>query len=189
MHVAFVGMSRSGKTTLAQMIAKGLVAKGKHVGVFDPLLDPRWKATGADTITADPFELLHKCKTTIGGHWFWEEWGPYLKNHASPEVRRAVPAFAWLGTSSRHLGQSQYFIAHSWQDLIHVRGQCDCVYAFAQGNKSAALMAEDFARPSIAMELPRFSRGKFKWLQKMADNDRDGTIDFARRRLRWLKPP
>lgn len=188
MHGAFVGMSRSGKTTLAQMIAGGLASKGKRVGVFDPLLDPKWKATGAEVVTADPFELLHLCKTSIGGHWFWEEWGPYLKNHASPEVRKLLPAFAWLGTSSRQLGHSQWFIAHRWQDLLHVREQLDCVYAFAMGNKSAALMAEDFARPALPLELPRFPRGNFKWLRKMAESDRDGTIDFARRKLRWKKP-
>lgn len=186
MHSAFVGMSRSGKTTLAQIVAAGLVKRGRRVGVFDPLLDPRWKATGAE-VTADPFELLHTCKTSIGGHWFWEEWGPYLKNHPAAEVRKLLPAFAWLGTSSRQLGHTQWFIAHSWQDLLHVRGQLDSVYAFAQGNKSAALMAEDFARPELERELPRFGRGKFKWIVKMADNSRDGTINFARRRVRWAK--
>lgn len=192
MHTAFVGMSRSGKTTLAQIVAKGLVGKRRKVGVFDPLLDPKWEATGASIVTADPFELLHRCKTetTADGrpwHWFWEEWGPYLKNHPDGEVRRLLPAFGWLGTSSRQLGHSQWFIGHSWQDLLHVRGQLDGVYAFAQGNKSAALMAEDFARPELSHELPRLSRGNFKWVCKMSDNARCGLIDFARRRVRWAK--
>lgn len=188
MHSAFVGMSRSGKTTLAQMIAGGLVKRGRRVFVFDPLTDPKWEKTGADKVTADPFELLHLCKTTTpGAHWFWEEWGPYLRNHPEREVRRALPAFSWLGTSSRQLGHSQWFIAHTWQDLLHVRGHVDQVYAFAQGNNSAALIAEDFARPEITADLPRFSRGKFIWLRKMADEPRqDGEINFGRRRLRWL---
>lgn len=193
MHTAFVGMSRSGKTTLAQMVATGLVRKGRSVGVFDPLRDPKWEATGAAIVTADPFELLHRCKTekTAGKagawHWFWEEWGPYLRNHPDPAVRKALPAFAWLGQSSRQLGHSQWFIAHKWQDLLHVRDQLDGVYAFGQGNKSAALIAEDFAMAKLAAELPRLSRGKFKWVRKMDDNPRTGTLDFASRSVRWAK--
>lgn len=190
MHSAVVGMSRSGKTTLAQILAAGLVKRGRRVSVFDPTslhgIDPRWKATGAQLVTADPFELLHKCKTSIGGHWFWEEWGPYLRDHPDKEVRRLMPAFAWLGTSSRHLGHSQWFIAHGWKDLIHVRGHCDQVFAFGQGHKSAALMAEDFAAPDLAHELPRLSRGYFKWVVKMSDHPRHGLVDFARRRVRWV---
>jgi hypothetical protein len=192
MHGAFVGMSRSGKTTLAQIMAAGLVKRGRRVGVFDPLSDPRWKATGAEVVTADPFELLHRAKTTLGNadgirHWFWEEWGPYLKNHPVRDVRRLLPFFSWLGTSSRQIGHSQWFIGHCWQDLIHVRGHLDCVYAFKQGHNSAALMAEDFARPELPAELPRFPRGKFKWLQKMAEHAPVGQIDFRTRRVKLSK--
>lgn len=193
MHSAFVGMSRSGKSTLAQVTAAGLVRMGRRVGVFDPLRDPNWDKTGAELVTADPFELLHACKTQRtekrgrSWHWFWEEWGPYLKRHPDPSVRKLTPAFAWLGASSRQLGHSQWFIAHCWQDLIDVRGQMDQVFAFAQGHKSAALVAEDFARPELMQSLPRLSRGKFKLVSKMADNIRDGSIDFARRKMRWAK--
>lgn len=193
MHSAIVGMSRSGKTTLAQAIAAGLVKRGRRVGVFDPLRDPRWDKTGAEC-TADPFELLHSCKTTMaerrgdGCHWFWEEWGPYLRHHADPAVRKLVPAFAWLGQSSRQLGHSQWFLSHTWQDLLHVRGQCDQVFAFAQGNKSAALMAEDFARPELALMLPKQMRLKFIMVAKMSDS-RCGMIEFTRRgpMVRWVK--
>ncbi len=190
MHSAFVGMSRSGKTTLAQIIAAGLVKRGRLVGVWDPLLDPGWKRAGVEILTADPFDLLYRCKTTmVAWHWFWEEWGPYLKNHPDAEVRRRLPLFAWLGTSSRQLGHSQWFIGHAWQDLLHVRGSVDSVYAFAQGGKSAALIAEDFARPELTAELPRQTRGYFKWVQKMADQSpRTGIVDFARRRVRWVTP-
>lgn len=194
MHTAIVGMSRSGKTTLAQLVAGGLVKRGRRVGVFDPLRDPKWEATGAEIVTADPFELLHRCKTSLaerkgdGWHWFWEEWGPYLRHHPDPNVRKSIPAFAWLGQSSRQLGHSQWFLSHTWQDLLHVRGQCDQVFAFAQGNKSAALMAEDFAQPALATALPKQMRLNFKSVAKMADT-RSGKIEFTRRGpvLRWVK--
>lgn len=192
MHTAIVGMSRSGKSTLAMLIAGGLVKKGRKVGVFDPLRDPKWNATGAAIVTADPVELLYRCKTSQrerpgeAWHWFWEEWGPYLRNHPDPAVRKCLPAFAWLGTTSRQLGHSQWFLSHSWQDLLHVRGQCDQVFAFGQGHKSAALMAEDFAAPELAVELPRQNRLNFKHAAKMAEI-RSGLIEFTRRgpRVRW----
>lgn len=187
MHSAFVGMSRTGKSSLAIATAKGLVARGRPVFVFDPIHDPRWERTKA-TVIDDPFKMLHRCKTTVGGHWFWEEWGPFIKNHPEPEVRRAAPAFAWLGTTSRHLGHTQWFIAHGWQDLIHVRANCDQVFAFGQGNKSAALIAEDFARPELAQTLPRQTRGFFKWVIKADDNARQGFVAFKTGRVTWAKP-
>jgi hypothetical protein len=188
MHSAIVGMSRSGKTTLAQMIARGLVKRGRAVAVFDPLRDPNWQKTGAECV-ADPFELLHRAKTSTCRHFFWEEWGPYLRHHPDPEVRKRLPAFAWLGQSSRQLGHTQWFLSHSWQDLLHVRGQCDQAFCFAQGNKSACLIAEDFARGDVAGFLPAFPRLRFMLLRKMAEKAAIGTIDFTGRgpRLRWEK--
>lgn len=184
MHSAFVGMSRTGKTTLAMMIARGLIQRGRVVSVFDPIRDPRWEKTGAVVYT-DPFEMLHRCKTTTAGHWFWDEWGAAIKNNADPAIRKLAPAFSWLVTTSRHLGHTQWFIAQSWQDLIHVRAGCDCAYAFGQGHKSAGLVAEDFARPELADELPRFTRGFFKCIVKCDDTPRQGFVDFARRVVRW----
>lgn len=188
MHSGFVGMSRSGKTTLAQMTAAALVKRGRAVGVFDPLRDPKWDKTGAELVTADPFELLHHAKTHTRWHLFWEEWGAYIRLSADPEVRRAAPAFAWLGRTSRQLGHSNWIIAHRWQDVEPgLREQLDQCFAFAQGNKSAAMMAEDFGRPELAAQLPKLSRGVCKFVRRMADNVPIGTIDFARRRVRWAK--
>lgn len=187
MHTGIVGMSRSGKTTLARMVAGGLVMKGRSVGVFDPIADPLWKKTGAQLVTADPFQLLHHAKTHVGWHYFWEEWGAYIRLSADPEVRKASPAFAWLGRTSRQLGHSNWIIAHRWQDVEPgLREQLDVCFCFAQGNKSAVYIAEDFARPELGQMLPQLPRLKFKRVEKCADT-RSGSIEFRRNRprLRW----
>ena len=178
-HRAIVGVTRSGKTTLAQVLAAGLHSRGRFVGVFDPRSTPRqWKC---DVWTRSPYELLawaqaHNSRS-VGKpiYLFWDEWGAYVGRG----TKRAEP-FKWLGTTSRHNGQTQVVIAQAWRDIDPtLREQVDQVYAFCTAHRSAAMLADAFNRPELEEELQHLPRLFFKEVTRFAES-RSGSISFSR---------
>ena len=178
-HRAIVGVTRSGKTTLAQVLAAGLHSRGRFVGVFDPKSPAKqWRC---NLFTRNPLLLLQWAQTHSSRgegrpiYLFWDEWGPYIGSR----TKDARP-FAWLGTSSRHQGITNFFLAHGWRDLdAGLRENVDVVYAFTSGHRSAALLAEDFLDLDLSDVLPRMPRLSFKELTRFAET-RCGQISFSR---------
>jgi hypothetical protein len=174
-HTGFVGMSQSGKTTIAAAIAAGLAKRGRRVAVLDRMKDPRWK--GAELVTNDPGHFLRFALSTGGVHLFVDEWGA--------TIRKGDAAFDWLGTTSRHYGHSLWAIGHRWQQFSPaVRDQFDCLYAFRMGDGSAKLIAEDFSASELAglLTAPNFRKGQFYRVGRFADLAA-GTVDFKRGRF------
>lgn len=177
-HRAIIGVTRSGKTTLAKLLASGLRQRGKFIGVFDPVSPAGWEC---DLYSPDPVALLQWAQTHDSRHvgkpiyLFWEEWGSFVGRGT-----KAAAPFAWLGRTSRHLGQTQTVIAHRWQDVDPaLRENVDVVYAFCSGSRSAALLAEDFNAPQLIESLPKKPRLFLEEVTRFADS-RQYRISFVR---------
>lgn len=179
MNFGYVGMTRSGKTTLATMIVAGRYAAGRQVAVLDRMKDPRWKCHKRFT---DPREFLAFAMRSVGWELVADEWGVTVPRGEDDR------AFDWLGTTARHHGHAVHVICHRWTQLRPaLRDGLDNVFCFAQGKGSAALLAEEFARPEL-MEVVRFPRLQFILAARCADT-RPGTIEFRRRRPRVVWQP
>lgn len=178
MNGGFIGQTRSGKTTLATVVADGLRRRGRRLAVLDRMRDPRWGRVEFICSDADEFMSWCQAPANAGCHLFCDEWGITCGRQ---------PRFDWFGTSARHHGHSVWFVAHRWTQLSPaIRDSIDVTWAFGQGVKSASLLAEEFAAPELITLLPKMQRGKFMQVGRFADA-RPGTIDIPRRRVRWGK--
>lgn len=176
-HNGIIGMSMSGKSTLAKIMARELKRKGRRVVVLDPMGDPQWKAV-ADVATKDPTLFLLLAQTNEKIHLFADEWGISVGPHAHD--------FDWLGTTARHHGHTVWVIAHRWQQIsTTLRDNIGRAFLFGQGVHSAGLVSEEFAKRCLAADLPRLTTGNFIEVVRCRADLRRGTLDFKRKSLKW----
>lgn len=137
MHTLIIGQTESGKTTLAILIAKGLIERKKNVVVLDPMKNGNWPE---GVIHIDEIgQLMTYLKSHQSCYVFIDESGMVVDRY---EVEHQ-----WLATTSRHYGHSVYFIAQRAQ-MLHptVRDQCQCVYAFLISPKDSDILADRFIK-------------------------------------------
>lgn len=139
MHVLIVGMTASGKTTLAKKILQTYKAKGIKTAVLDPLNDPTWDA---DFQTDDPEEFLDVVYRSQSCALFIDESGTAIGRYAGP--------MQVLATQSRHFGHRAYFITQRASQLDRtVRDQCETLFLFRVGKMDGDTMAEEFGYPEL----------------------------------------
>lgn len=137
MHTLIVGITGSGKSTIAKRMAEKAKRKGKGVLVFDPYLDEY----DAHLITSDLEEFEKYVKANKNCLCIVDEAGEVLERGKRDN---------WLGTQTRHNGHDLVFICQVATMLSRpVRTSCSQVYAFRQGALSARTMAEEFACPEL----------------------------------------
>lgn len=93
-HAGIFGQTQSGKTYLAQAMARGYRKRGIPVLVLDPFLDPAWHC---DLLTRSMDELLAAAHASQGCAIFIDEAGQCIGLNPSKEIE-------WLTTGSRHRG-------------------------------------------------------------------------------------
>lgn len=137
-HSAIIGMTESGKTTLAKRMAHEYRRRGFGVLVLDPWKSPDWPA---DFVTADLGAFLRKAHASRRCALFVEEVGGFGRR----------PEFAWLFTQARHWGHATHYLSqyHSQVPPI-VRSNCARLFLFRVSASSAKEWADDFAQPAIA---------------------------------------
>jgi energy-coupling factor transporter ATP-binding protein EcfA2 len=148
MHTLILGMTESGKSTLAKMLAQTLQKSGKTVVVLDPLSD-RWAAKHVFDTPAELSEFMSKNRAC---HVFIDESGQVFDEGRNSE-------FAWIVTRSRHLGHSVYLIGQrAIQIPKTMRDQTSKLYLFTSSVSDGKILADEFNRPELARcaSLPQF---------------------------------
>lgn len=167
MHIYIIGMTESGKTTLAKSLCKDLKARGFSTSVLDPLKDPSWDC---DYITDNALEFLEHAKTERQRFLFVDEGGE--------AIGRYNKDMEWLATQSRHYGHSCVFISQSiTQTSTIIRQQCSKVFAFACGSKQTELLAEEY-RDDDLKQLGKIPQGEFFIIDRFTACVR-GRVDFS----------
>lgn len=139
MHAMICGMTESGKTTLAKILAKRIRAKGYNVVVLDPLQDPEWEA---DYQTDDPDKFMEVARNSIRCLLVVDE--------AGESVGQYDKTRHWLATRARHWGHTSFFLAQRAQMIARtVRDQCGIAYLFRMSLDDAKLMANEFAEEEL----------------------------------------
>lgn len=140
-HTLIVGMTESGKSTLAAQLSKAYHDRGIGVIVLDPLLDPRWQA---DLITADSNYFLSVVQhpDTRSCAIFIDECGEMI-GHYQHEM-------FFVATRGRHMGHNCHFITQRAKQLSPtVRDQCSFLALFSCSYPDAHEMSLNFNRPEL----------------------------------------
>lgn len=137
-HVGIFGPTMSGKTTLAQHLAREMLRQGVAVLVLDPFGE-RWPCTWQ---TDDRARFLTKAKSSRRCALFLDEAGATVAREDDAE---------WLFTRSRHWGHRLHCIGQSGTQLTPLmRGQISTLFLFRASRRVAELWAEEFAVDGIA---------------------------------------
>lgn len=140
MHTLIIGMTMSGKTTLAKTIAKQLKSSNHKVAVLDPLGDPDFDA---DFRTKDSAEFLEYAKTHQDHFLFVDESGVAMGRFNEP--------MNWLATTARHNGHLCTFISQGLTQLPPiVRGQCDRLFIFSCAKINTDLASQEWNEKKLA---------------------------------------
>lgn len=138
-HNLIIGMSHSGKTTLAKHLCRGVRAAGFRTAVLDPLGDPDFDV---DFRTKDGEEFLAYAKQNKDCFLFVDEGGS--------SIGRYNKAMEWLATQSRHYGHFSTFCTHGLTDLPKImRDQCNQLFIFCCSQSNLEIAAEEWVEPKL----------------------------------------
>ncbi|AUR85723.1 P-loop containing nucleoside triphosphate hydrolase [Vibrio phage 1.080.O._10N.286.48.A4] len=139
-HSAIVGMTESGKSSLARKMAVELQKSGIQIIVFDPLGDPEWSNCldlNNAFITDNENEFLNVYWNSKNCAVFFDEAGDYATNHNKPMIRTA--------TKGRHWGHSNFYIAQRGNLLARtIRDQCANLFMFTSSKDDAKIYSTEF---------------------------------------------
>jgi len=138
-HSLILGMTESGKTTLAKKLAAHYKANGIGVLVLDPLSDPEWQA---DYKTSNPDDFLRV---------FWEsrQCAVFI-DEAGESVGRFDDAMIRTATKGRHWGHACHYISQRGAMLSKtVRGQCRHLFMFCMALDDGKEMAKEYNCPEL----------------------------------------
>ncbi len=160
-HGLFIGMSESGKTTLAMQIAATLRQRWT-IAVLDGRRTPAWQKL-AHFWARTPAELKHYLFVTARAEKkrcmvFIDEAGSYCGVH-----QKENHDFA---TQGRHDGHSVFFISQRATQIAPIiREQCKWLYLFHSSETNARLLKEDFNKNEI-LDAPNLDQGEYLYIQK-----------------------
>ncbi len=150
MHVLILGITETGKTTLAFKIAAMQKQKGRPILVLDPDKRREWNA---DFITADPEEFLEVCKVNQSCALFIDESGQTIGRYAG--------SMQWVATNSRKWGHKAHFISQRATQIdVLMRTQCSNLFLFKQSVNDSKILAQEFVCPQL-MEACNLKKGEY----------------------------
>jgi len=130
-NVLIVGRTRSGKTTLAKMLASRVK---KKVVVFDPYLSGGWphRAIVYDNLEDVIAEIKKADESKL-----------IIIDEAASFLERDM---SWMGYLGRHYGCSFIFIAQGYKAIPPpFREACDTVFVFMLNTRQVDMICEDWA--------------------------------------------
>lgn len=138
-HSLILGISESGKTTLAKQLAQHYRANGVKNLVLDPLSDPEWPA---DFVTASQSAFL-------AVFWKSQSCMAFLDEGAE-SVGRYDQAMRQTATKGRHWGHSCHYITHRASDIAPVvRYQCRHLFLFCSARADGEILAREYNEPLL----------------------------------------
>ena len=160
MHSLIVGVTESGKSTLAKALARRAIAQGRPVLVVNPTGERGY--TGH--ITRDPALALDLAKHHLKGAYILLDEAPDYLNAYKENAQ-----YLWFLRRSRHQFHSTWIITQRAQ-LVNrnARSQCTRLYAFAQHQSDADLLAAEWNCAGLR-ELPRLQRGEFMMVKPFSE--------------------
>lgn len=176
MHSLIIGMTESGKTTLAKMLCRTLNNGGNKTAVLDPLFDDGWQC---DFQTQNSDEFLRWAKSNRSAYLFVDE--------GSISIGRYNLPMQWLATMARHWGHSATFISQGLTQLPPaVRNNCSRLYLFTAADSVSKIAAEEFNKKELR-DAEALGRGEFLIVPRYGDVRR-AKIDFKKMTILSLTP-
>lgn len=164
-HSLIIGMTLSGKSSLARRLVSQYKGRGMHSLVLDPLEDPAWTKAGAKFQTADGEYFLSLMEKTRRCALFVDESGEAIGRYAG-EMKK-------LATRSRHYGHNAHFISQRAVDIDKtIRDQCANLFLFRVSKKDAETLSDEYGYDELlgACQLQQgefISCGRFQKPQKI----------------------
>ena len=152
MHSLIVGVTESGKSTLAKTMARRAHSRGRPVLV----VNPTGEAGYCGHMTRDPQRALQLAKDNLRGAYIILDEAPDYLN-----AYKENSQYLWFLRRSRHCGHQTWILTQRAQ-LINrnARSQCTRLYAFAQHQSDADLLAAEW-NCEYLRNLPQLERGQF----------------------------
>lgn len=164
MHVLIVGITNTGKTTLAFDMAQRYIVDKRRIIVLDPDLRREWqvpqwrenitnKEIERGVMTDNPEEFLIICKNSQGCALFIDESGSMIGRYDTQ--------LEWLATQSRKWGHKSHFIMQRGSQVSPtVRNQCSSAFVFKQSPDDAKVLSNNFVCPEF-LEAPKLNKGEY----------------------------
>jgi hypothetical protein len=150
-HSLIVGMTNTGKTTLAIKIAQESKARGWPIIVLDPTFDPRWDF--ADYTTDNKNDFLYAYYNSRECRVFIDESVETASNSDKEIITTA--------TRGRHYGHQNFYIGQRAKMVArNIRTQCYQVFAFRQTPEESKLLYQDFGH-EILLECSKLPNGSY----------------------------
>lgn len=152
-HTLILGMTETGKTTLAKSMVNAYRAQGTRCGVLDPM-GTEW---GADFQTTDIEEFKYIYLNNSSMALFIDEAGLQGKYN---------DIMITTACSGRHRGHNMHYIAQSLTMLHpHLRGNCRYLAIFQIKKGDCKVLHDEYPYDSIreAWKLPQ---GHYYWLSR-----------------------
>lgn len=146
-HSLILGMTESGKTTLAKALTHQFHKQGIGVLLLDPMNDPGY---AAHYRTADPSAFLDVLWANQSCMCFVDE--------SADMVGRFDTTMQQTATKGRHFGHSCFYISQRGAQLsATVRAQCRHLYLFTSAKDDCKTLANEFNKPELlnANSLPQ----------------------------------
>lgn len=153
-HVLMTGMTESGKTTLAKLIAEKRKQSGRGILVFDPLCT-HW---ACDYQSNDQQEFLEVVWSSESCDVFVDEAGKAAGHYNDLMIE--------LATMGRHWGHNCFFIcqrAHMVSPSI--RTQCRVLFAFNQNGADPKTLAGDWGYDEL-LNCNKLKQGEYFHAQR-----------------------
>jgi len=142
-HVLILGITSTGKTTLAIKLARMYKQRGTPRLILDPDLRKEWEIEkDHDFITDDPEKFLAVCKANQSCALFIDESGQTIGRY-SGEMQ-------WVATNSRKWGHKAHFITQRATQLDPtVRCQCTSIFLFKQSLDDSKILSREFVADDL----------------------------------------
>ena len=165
-HALILGMTQSGKTTLAKKLATIYAANDLGILVYDPLSDPDW-ASNYKTSDVDEFlRVFWKSKSCAV---FIDEAGDCAGQHDKIMQKTA--------TRGRHWGHRCHYISQRGTMIARtIRDQCAHLFLFATALEDCKIHAKEWNRPEL-LEAAKFGQGDFFHVTRFGQLSRDNIFN------------
>jgi energy-coupling factor transporter ATP-binding protein EcfA2 len=138
-HVLILGMTESGKSTLAKKLCAGYKKEKIATIVLDPLCDPDWNA---DFQTNNIEEFL-KCL------WDSKSCAVFI-DESGEAVGKYDTAMISTATKGRHWGHRIHYLSQRGQMISRtVRDQCSKLYLFTSSLDDCKIHANEWNKPEL----------------------------------------